>query len=160
MNMNMSNELIFGRSVTIRESVIGENKEFGGFRGILFGMYQGKVNVHVLVELTEGPNNEEDWTDHVGMLLDLKIDAVQMLPSDDTGQWKLVFVKFPESKKIPAIKAIRSITNSGIREAKEMCENGMTVLLTDVSHEEATRGVKVFAEQQIEGDRYVKIERM
>ena len=124
-------------------------------------MYQGKINVHVLVEITEGPNEDDgDWTDHIGMLLDLKLDAIQMLPNDNTGQWKLVFVKCSDGQKIPAIKAIREITCSGLREAKDMAENAPTILLTNISHEEATRGVKIFSKQQIEGERYIKIERV
>lgn len=160
MNMNMSNKLVFGRRVLIRESAIGDGKEWGGFSGVMFGMYQGKVNVHVLVEITEGPNDTDDWTDHIGMLVDLKLGAIQMLSGENAGQWKLVLIGYPEGKKIAAIKILRGIKSLGLREAKDMSDNLPCTVMSNVSEEEANRGRGAFAAQQIQGFDYVRVERI
>lgn len=158
MNMNMSNKLVFGRRVLVRESAIGDGKEWGGFSGVLFGMYQTRTSIHVLVEITEGPNDEGDWTDHIGMLIDVKLDAIQMMSGEKAGQWKLVLHAYPSGNKIPAIKAVREIAPLGLREAKLLVEDAPCMVINNVSEDEANRGLKIFAKQGISGISFVTVE--
>ncbi len=59
--------------------------------------------------------------------------------AEEKTEFTVVLKSFDESKKIPVIKEVRTITGLGLKEAKDLVEAGGKTLKENVSKEEAAK---------------------
>ena len=65
--------------------------------------------------------------------------AAAAAPAEEKTEFTVILKAFEESKKIAVIKEVRTVTNLGLKEAKDLVEGVPKPLKENVSKEEATK---------------------